>query len=199
LFLVVGRLFGEEIGVADVAWTAVAIGGVGVVVFGGHATTGSSLRGNLLATGALFTWAWYFVASKRARRHLGALEYQSAMTLIAATVATPIAVLSGERLSLLGHRPSSWLWIGLIVIGGGGGHLLMNYAHASVRLTITSLLTLSTPVLAAAGAAVFLHEPLRVVQGAGMALVIAALAIVITRRSRAEALLAAEEGLAEPR
>jgi len=75
----------------------------------------------------------------------------------------------------------------------------MNYAHAHVRLTITSLLTLSTPVTAAAGAAVFLHEGLSWLQAFGMAVVLAALAIVITGRTRAEALIAAEQGLAEPR
>jgi drug/metabolite transporter (DMT)-like permease len=199
LFLVVGRLFGEEISAGDVAWTATAIGGVALVVFGAHGTHGNGVRGDLLAAGALFAWAWYFVASKQARRRLGALEYQTGMTLISAVVATPIALLSHQSLAVGGHTATTWMWLLLIVAGGGCGHLLMNYAHATVRLTITSLLTLSTPVLAAAGAAAFLHEDLTLLQTAGMAVVVAALAIVITRRARAESLLAAEEGLAEPR
>ena len=199
LFLVVGRMFGEKVGVSDAAWTATAIGGVALVVFGAHGSHGHALRGDLLATGALFAWSWYFVASKRARQQLGALEYQTAMTLISAAVATPIALLSHQSLSVSGHTATTWMWLALIIAGGAVGHLLMNYAHATVRLTITSLLTLSTPVLAAAGAAIFLHEGLTWLQALGMAIVLAALAIVITRRTRAEALLAAEEGLAEPR
>jgi drug/metabolite transporter (DMT)-like permease len=199
LFMVVGPLFGEIIGLTDVAWTAVAIAGVGTVVFGAHGPHGHGLRGDLLATGALLAWSWYFVASKQARQKLGALEYQTALTLVSALVATPIALLSHQSLSPSGHSLTTWVWLLLIMAGGGSGHLLMNYAHATVRLTVTSLLTLSTPVLAAGGAAIFLHERLTWLQVAGMAVVLAALAIVISRRTRAESLLAAEEGLAEPR
>jgi len=199
LFLVAGPLFGEHVRARDVAWTATAIGGVAFVVFGAHSSHGHELKGDLLAAGALFAWSYYFVASKQARRQLGALEYQTAMTLISASVATPIAILSGQSLSPGGYDATTWMWLVLIVAGGAVGHLAMNYAHAHVRLTITSLLTLSTPVTAAAGAAVFLHEGLSWLQAVGMAVVLAALAIVISSRTRAEALIAAEQGLAEPR
>lgn len=153
----------------------------------------------LLAVGALFAWSWYFVASKQARQQLGALEYQTAMTLISAAVATPIALLSGQSLAPGRYDATTWMWLLLIVAGGAVGHLAMNYAHATVRLTITSLLTLSTPVTSAAGAALFLHEGLSWLQASGMAIVLAALATVITGRTRPESLRAAEESLVEPR
>src|SRR3954452_2975847 len=64
VFLVVGRLFGERISVGDLVWTAVAIVGVGVVVFGPTGVAGRTLGGDALAAGALLAWTWYFVASK---------------------------------------------------------------------------------------------------------------------------------------
>jgi len=199
LFLVAGPMFGEHVRARDVAWTATAIAGVGMVVFGAHSSHGHELKGDLLAVGALFAWSYYFVASKRARQHLGALEYQTAMTFVSAAVATPIALLSGQALAPGHYDATTWMWLFLIVAGGGLGHLAMNYAHAHVQLTITSLLTLSTPVTSAAGAALFLHEGVSWAQAFGMAVVLAALGIVVTGHSRPEAALAAEEGLAEPR
>lgn len=197
LFLVAGPMFGEHVRARDVAWTATAIGGVALVVFGAHASHGHELKGDLLAVGALFSWSYYFVASKRARQQLGALEYQTALTLISAAVATPIAILSAQSLAPGGYDATTWMWLLLIVLGGAIGHLAMNYAHAHVKLTITSLLTLSTPVTSAAGAAVFLHEGLSWLQAAGMAVVLAALGIVITQHNRGNAVLVADEGLAE--
>jgi drug/metabolite transporter (DMT)-like permease len=199
LFLVAGPMFGEHVRGRDVAWTATAIGGVALVVFGAQSSHGHELKGDLLAVGALFAWSWYFVASKQARQQLGALEYQTAMTLISAAVATPIALVSGQSLAPGRYDATTWMWLLLIVAGGAVGHLAMNYAHATVRLTITSLLTLSTPVTSAVGAALFLHEGLSWPQAFGMAIVLAALAIVITGRTRAESLRAAEESLVEPR
>jgi len=199
LFLVAGPLFGEHVRARDVAWTATAIGGVGLVVFGAHSSHGHQLKGDLLAAAALFSWSYYFVASKQARRQLGALEYQTALTIVAAVVATPIALLSGQSLAPGHYDATTWTWLLLIVASGAIGHLSMNYAHAHVRLTVTSLLTLSTPVTSAAGAALFLHEGLSWPQALGMAIVLAALAIVISGRTRAESLRAAEESLVEPR
>ena len=51
-------------------------------------------------------------------------------------------------------------------------------------LTVTSLLTLTTPVIATVGAFVVLDEPLLLVQAIGMAVVLVGLAVVVRRRSR---------------
>ena len=184
LFLVAGPLFGEHVRGRDVAWTATAIGGVALVVFGAHSAHGHEFKGDLLAVGALFAWSYYFVASKKARQQLGALEYQTGLTLVSAAVATPIALLSGQALGAGHYDGTTWMWLFLIVASGAVGHLSMNYAHAHVQLTITSLLTLSTPVTSAAGAAVFLHEGLSWPQALGMAVVVAALGVVVTQHNR---------------
>ena len=53
-----------------------ATAGVAVAVLGSPSAAGRTLYGDMLAAASLIAWAWYFVASKQTRRHLGALEYQ---------------------------------------------------------------------------------------------------------------------------
>jgi drug/metabolite transporter (DMT)-like permease len=181
VFLVVGRMFGERVTRSDVAWSALAIGGVVVVVAAGGSAAGGDVGGDVLAVGALAAWTWYFVASKTARRELGALEYQTGLALVAAVVVTPLALAAGATPAP--HTLANVGWLLVIALGPGGGHLLMNWAHAHVRLSITSLLTLASPVISAVGAAVVLGEPLAALQIAGMAVTIAALAAVVYRMS----------------
>lgn len=185
VLIVVGPLFGERVRSKDVAWTVVALVGVAVVVLGSADTGRGSLAGDVLAVGALLAWTWYFVASKRARATLGAVEYQAAMSLVAVGLAAPVVLLSGEDLAV--HHPTTWWWIALMVAGPGGGHFLMNWAHAHAPLSLTSLLTLATPVVAAAGAALVLDEPITGWQALGMVVVIASLASVVRRPPAAEA------------
>lgn len=181
LLVLVGPLFGEKVRLAVVGWTIVAIGGVALVVYGAGAGT-RTLFGDLLAVGALLTWAWYFVASKQARARIGALEYQAALLFIGAMVVTPVAVLSGSQ--LLVREPAHWAIVMATVIVPGGGHLLMNYAHGQIKLTVASLLTLLTPVVAVLGAALLLDERVTPLQVVGGAIVLGALAVVILRMAQ---------------
>ena len=77
-----------------------------------------------------------------------------------------------------------WAWIVLLAVGSGGfGHLLLNWAHDHLDLAVMSLLTLAVPVVAVITAAVFLDEPLALIQVIGMAIVVFALAAVVRRTS----------------
>src|SRR5437879_6338717 len=93
--LVVGRMFGERITRSDLAWSGLALAGVVVVVAAGGSGVGGDVGGDVLAVGALGAWTGYFVASKAARRELGALEYQAGLALVAAVVITPVALVAG--------------------------------------------------------------------------------------------------------
>ena len=177
------RLFGERPRLSDAFWAAVAIAGAVIVVQGAASGSDASRFGDLLAAGALVAWTWYFVASKRARIELGSFEYLAGLSVVAAVAVTPFVLLSGERLAV----PSSRGWVLIVivaVVNGALGHFLMNWAHAHVPLVVVSLLTLAIPVFAAASAAVFIDEEVTTKQIAGMAVVIAALAIVVLRTSR---------------
>ena len=89
-----------------------------------------------------------------------------------------MALLSGQRLDPGGL--GEWAWITLLAIGSGGfGHLLLNWAHDHLDLSVMSLLTLAVPVVAVITAALFLDEPLSPVQVIGMGIVVVALAAVV--------------------
>jgi drug/metabolite transporter (DMT)-like permease len=112
---------------------------------------------------------------------------------------TPMALLSGQRLSPGGA--GEWAWIALLAIGSGGiGHLLLNWAHGHIDLSVMSLLTLAVPVVAVISAAIFLDESIEWVQVLGMVVVLVALGVVALRTARSsvgeqghgEALVAAE-------
>jgi drug/metabolite transporter (DMT)-like permease len=186
LFLVVGRLFGERITVAIVGWTAAAIAGVAVVMYGSAGTPAWSPFGDLLAIGALFAWTGYFIASKQARPKRDPLEYLTGLLFVATLVAAPFAILLGGR--FLPSDAHDWAWIIALAIGSGGiGHLLVNWAHDHVDLSVMSVLTLAVPIVAVASAAVFLDEPVVGTQVAGMAVVLLALGVVAVRTSQAPA------------
>lgn len=182
VLLVAGRLFDERVTRRDVALIAVATVGVAGVVLGSSAAAGGTLYGNVLATGALLAWTWYFVASKQARKVLGALDYQASLTVVAAVFLTPVVLLSGQRLA-----PPDWStagWIVLLVLVPGGGHLLMNWAHESTPIILTSTLTLGLPVVATGLAVPIFGEPVTWLQGVSMAVVLGSLGVLVTNQSR---------------
>ncbi|GAC1538227.1 MAG: hypothetical protein NVS3B12_23130 [Acidimicrobiales bacterium] len=179
LFLVAGRLFGEQVQAATVGWTLVAIAGVTVAVLASASSAGRTGEGDLIALASVVAWAWYFVASKQARQQLGALEYQAALSVVAAVVVTPLAFVSSHHLVI--RDPSTFGWIMLMVLVPGGGHLIMNWAHEYAPITLVSMVTLGIPVIATVGAAVALGEAVTLIQGGGMVLVVVALAMVLRR------------------
>ena len=191
VLLVAGRLFGERITAAIVTWSMIAIGGVVVVMYGSSGTPVWSLTGDLLALGALLAWTGYFVASKQVRRDLNAFEYLTGMVIVATVAVAPVALLSGQRLEPGGL--DGWAWITLLAVGSGGfGHLLVNWAHDHVDLSVMSLLTLAVPVVAVVSAAVFLDEGIVLTQVVGMAIVVVSLGVVVLRTTTPE-IVAPEE------
>src|SRR5205085_2491619 len=85
---------------------------------------------------------------------------------------------------------SGWVIIlALTLLNGVIAHQLAIWAHGHISLLTMSLMTLAIPVGAAAAGALFIDEPLTLVQVGGMAIVLGALALVTVasaRRSPAE-------------
>src|SRR5688572_22661016 len=183
VLLIAGPMFGEVATIGLVSWSLAAIAGVAVVVYGSSGAPLWSPMGDLLAIGALLAWTVYFVASKRVSGRIAPFEYLTAMLVIAAAVVTPVALLSGQRIEPGG--PAQWAWIAALAVGSGGvGHLLVNWAHPHVDLSVMSLLTLAIPVVAVISAAIFLDESIEWIQVLGMAIVLTAVGVVAIGTSR---------------
>jgi drug/metabolite transporter (DMT)-like permease len=180
--IVAGPLFGERVTAHDIGWTAVSLGGVVLVVLGSSGTPVWSLKGDLLAVGALFAWTAYWLISKRVRQDVPALDYMTAVTVVAAIVVSPLALLSGESFAI---RWQDWLWLVLFVAGAQGGHSILAWSHAQVDVTISSLLILVEPVVSAVAALLILGEPLPALSIAGGLVAVMSVGMVIRRATRA--------------
>jgi drug/metabolite transporter (DMT)-like permease len=176
LLMVVNRLFGERPTTRDVVWTVVSIGGVGIVVLGSSSADTGDPVGDLFAFAAMLGYAAYYVASMRARTTLGTIEYQSALSLVALVVLTPVVFIAGTEMAT---TSMSWFWLAAMVALPGSGHLLTNFAHPFVRLSLMSVLTLFAPVGSTILAWALLDEKLVPVQLVGMVITIGALAVMV--------------------
>jgi len=186
VFLVARRMFGERITRWDVGWTLASLGGIALVVAGSAGSTGWHPSGDALALIAILVWTVFFLASKRIRANAGTIEYFTAVLGVAAVALTPVMLLSGRSFS----DPSSrdWLLIVIVALGPGtGGHLLVTWAHRHVDVSLSSVIGVGQPVLAAGGAALFLDEKLVALQVIGGIITIIAVVAIVRRRGVAEA------------
>lgn len=180
LVLLVARpLFGERISRADVGWIFLAMAGVSVAVIGPGGAGHDRALGDLLAVGALLSFTAYWLVSKHARDLHDALEYTTGVTLFAALGATPIVLLSSQSLARI--HPGDWVWIALLVVVPGGGHLVMNWAHRFVDASISSAISCLAPLVAAVVAIPILGQSLSLLQVGGVVVGLSAIAVVAAR------------------
>ncbi len=126
---------------------------------------------------------------------VGAVEYVAAVQLAAALVVTPVALVSQQHLGV--GSPIDWLWLMTIVcVSGIGGHLLINWAHPYVNVSVSSLMMLGVPVVGSVGAWAVLDESLAPLQVVGGLITLGALAVVV-HRSTATAPSAQPPGIAD--
>ena len=173
------RRFAEPVSIKLLALVAAALGGTGLVLFGSASVPTWSLRGDGLAVLALLFFSANMVLAKEARQKVGALEFQAVTWIVALLVVTPPAVVFGDGLPL--PDATTWLWIVVLIAVPGSGHLLMNWAHRHVRITVSSTALLGAPAITMVCAAIFIDEPIKIAQVVGGTIVIAAVAAVIRR------------------
>jgi len=191
VLLVAGRLFGERVTARAVGWSSVALAGTVAVVLGAEHTSASALRGDLLAWVNLFAFTAYFLASKRFRAHVGAWEYVIGMTTVAGVVMLAANLVTGQDLSAP-SRHDMLLLVTIAVFPGTLGHVLANWAHAHVTAFVSSMILLAVPVVATAGAYVFLGERFTALQAGGGVVVLVAIAMLVLSTSGAAAAALAE-------
>ncbi|MCP5025204.1 MAG: EamA family transporter [Actinomycetia bacterium] len=181
VLLFFSKRFDEVVSGSEIAISAVALAGVGLVVFGSTGSPSWSPGGDLLAVGALACWTLYFVASKQARQTVGAVEYQGLSLIFSTAVMLPVAFLFSGTVDA---GAGKWWWIPAMVGIPGTGHLLMNWAHSRVPLALVSELTLISPVVSVGLAAAVLDgETVNATQLLGMGVVLAALALLVRPRA----------------
>ncbi len=173
------KVFGEQIKRSDMALAGVAIVGVGVVMFGAADAPEWSIEGDALAVGALFAWAAYFVFSKRTAGIISPTEYTLGASIWAGLINVPLALAFGQ--SLAWPTNDNLVWLLAMAVGSGVlGHTAMNWSIQQIPLWLSSTFTLLVPVVSAATAWIFLDESLGPLQILAMAVVLLALAGVIT-------------------
>jgi drug/metabolite transporter (DMT)-like permease len=183
---VASRRFGETVTRFLVGAAVISLAGVALVMFGSSSEATWSLRGDLLSVVALVFFAAYFALAKAARQDVPALEFQASLWIVATVVLVPVALVDAGGVDVPTAR--NWLWLVGLLLVPGTGHLLMNWAHPHVKLTVSGMLTLGVPVLTTIGGAIFLDEPVDALQIGGIAVVLGVLVEVIRREARLELL-----------
>jgi len=176
---VAGPLFGERPRRSLYLWSLLAIGGVVLSLQGGDPSGVATVEGDVLALFGMLLWCSYYIVSKRARMTLDSTVYQLCLTLVATIVILPAALISGHGVA----PPSGAEWWPILLMAAipGTGHLLTNYAHAHVTLTVMGLINLLFTVITPLYAWWLVDEALGGVQALGIVVVVATLAVVVTR------------------
>ena len=180
--LVAGRYFGERVTAREVTFVAVAILGVAIVILGSTASPEWNPVGDALAVGAVLTFTVYFLITKRARETIGTLEYMTGVHVAATAVALGAVLIAGAELWDLG-----WGDVGVILfiafISGTAGQMVIGWAQRYVNVSLSSLMLLGVPVVAALSAWVMLGEALTAVQIAGGIITLAAIGAMVQRNA----------------
>ena len=180
VLLVASRWFGETVSRREVACVAVAIAGVAVVIVGSTGAPEWNPAGDALAVLSVLMFTGYFLISKQARATVGTLEYMTVVHIAAALCITPFAL--GDPGELVAFDPVDVLIVLFFaLVSGTGGQLVIGWAHRYVDITVSSLMMLAVPVVAAATAWVLLGEALGPVQMFGSAITLLAIASMIRR------------------
>ena len=178
LLWVASRVFEEQISFRVILATPVAIAGMAMMLLGrSEGSGGGSLSGDVLAVVAVLAFAGYLVASRIARNHLSALEYQAGWSTISAALMLPISLLSFDPLVI----SDAWSWgvAGTMAVTAGMAHLLVNYSHRYVSLRSISLLNMTAPGLAIMWAWFLFDEQIGGLQWVGVPLVVISVLAVI--------------------
>lgn len=183
--VVAGPWFGERVGRREVGWTLASMAGIAVLIAGSSGSPHWSPVGDLLALAGVFLFTGYFLASKRIRAEVATVAYMTAVHLTAALVVTPVVLARGLDLGSLDG--GDWARLCVLTVGSGvGAHMLVNWAHPYVKVSVSSVLVLLTPVVATLGAWVLLGESLTVLGLLGGGLTLAAV-VAVSRRHAAPA------------
>jgi drug/metabolite transporter (DMT)-like permease len=158
-----------------------AMVGAAVIALGDRGSSPASLLGNLLAVAGAVTLATYQVIGRGLRATLPLNAY---MLLVWGTATLTLAALVvGFGTRFAPFPPRTWLaFAALAVVPTLGGHGLTNRALRSLPAATVGLFLLGEPVIASLLAILLFDETPSTSTLVGGAIILAALALVLTRR-----------------
>lgn len=158
---------------------------IGVVVITGFdmGVSREALIGDVLAVIGGILAAIYTLAGSKARRSLSTGAYSSLCYTLCSLILLGLCLIFRQPLVDI-PREAWWGIIGVTVAAQLFGHTIFNYLLATISPLVVSMMILVEIPGAALLAAFFLHEQLPSGTYAGLALILAGLAIVILRQGR---------------
>lgn len=188
--LVARFVYREHVRARQFVAVSVALTGIALVVFGADGSGEAAFKGDALAFVNVLLWTVFFLRLKRLRDDgVESWSLLAAVTIIAAGVAIPVGVVISDDLGAVDGR--AWWYVVAMVLGPGVlGHGLMTWAQKHLAVTVSSLMTLASPVVSAIGAWLWLEQSMSPLQCLGAAIVIASLAAIAVN-ARVEAVRAA--------
>jgi len=190
------RMFGERRTRADIVCVIVSFIGVSAVVLA-SSSGGNSWYGDLLAVVNLLVFTIYFLLAKHVRTgNVHSWSLLATIFVITAVVVTPWAIAVDGGVTALPGADDWLLVMAIVLFPGMIGHGFITWAHHYVDVSVTSTLTLASPVVAIIGAWIVYAESLSAVQIVGAAAVLVALGVLVhgQRGARAQAAEAALGG-----
>ena len=189
LFSVIwGRLFlGERLGARALTGGAIAIVGSAVVGWSDFSVSSQSLWGDLLALVSGGVISLYFFCGQILRRRMGAVPYSVLSYGSSSAVLALYALFMGHPFT--GYAPGTWgAFLGLALISTIGGQMVFNVLLKWITATTVTMGILGEPVGTCFLAWLFLGETLSARQAAGIAVILAGLALFFAaqRQSQAE-------------
>jgi drug/metabolite transporter (DMT)-like permease len=181
---IAARRFREKVSPVVLVCGSVALCGVAFILLT-SAKGSTNWTGNAFAVAAVLLWASYLIHSKSVRAHLDTKRFMAGMTVIAMLVALPFAVSTHRMFDV---SAKGWVLIGTMAISSGVVcHGIYAWSQKLVPLATIGLMQLGQPGLSTMWAGVFLHESVRPIQVVGMAVVLAAVAVIAVRTATATA------------
>lgn len=166
-----------------IAGLAVALLGVLVITGVDFEVSPRALAGDALALAGGALAAIYTMAGSRARQTMSTGIYTTTCYGICAVVIVLLCL--AFRQPLVGFGPQAWLGIlAVTVVSQIMGHSIFNHLLASMSPLVVSMLILLEIPGAAILAAVFLHQLLPAATFAGLAVILAGLAVVVYSQGR---------------
>ncbi|MCX2747295.1 DMT family transporter [Arthrobacter sp. MI7-26] len=164
----------------------IALGGVAAITGFDMGTSPKAFLGDVLALAGGALAGLYTLAGGKARQSMGIGTYTTLCYGICAAIVAVLALVSGQP--LVGFDAGGWLGIVAITVCAQlVGHTAFNHLLATMSPLLVSMIILLEIPGAALLAAVFLRESLPSGTYAGLALILAGLAVVVIGQRRGKA------------